>query len=323
MVATKEKKYDLSILIPFFNEEESLVENYNNLKAVIENLAVSTEVIYIDDGSTDRGLSVLRELATRDPHLKIVSFSRNFGQTAAMEAGFKTATGDIYITLDADNQNDPNDIPTLLEKMNEGYDVVSGWRKNRKDKFLRRVLPSKIANWLISKVTGVRLKDYGCTLKAYRSYYLDQVHLYGEMHRFIPAYAKYAGAKVTEAAVNHRARTKGTSKYGLSRTFKVILDLITVKFLGDYATKPIYFFGGLGALFAFASFLVVSYVLYQKFFFTEPVMVHKNPLFLLSLFIFMLSVVLVMMGLLAELLMRTYHESQDKKTYRIKETIGF
>ncbi|MFH1356436.1 MAG: glycosyltransferase family 2 protein [bacterium] len=323
MEAILEKKYVLSILIPFYNEEENLEENYLNIRGALNALKKPSEIIYVNDGSTDKGLGVLKGFALNDPDLKIISFSRNFGQTAAMEAAFKQADGQIYITLDADNQNDPADIPRLLVKMEEGFDVVSGWRKKRKDGFFFRRLPSIIANYLISRVTGVALKDYGCTLKAYNSYYLDQVHLYGEMHRFIPAYAKYAGAKITEIPVGHHPRKKGTSKYGIGRTFKVLLDLITVKFLGDYATKPLYYFGGLGAFFCLVSVAIASYVFYQKYFFEPSIMVHKNPLFIISLFIFMTSVVLIMMGLLAELLMRTYHESQGKKPYRIKERIGF
>lgn len=323
MEATSEKLYDISILVPFYNEQENIVENYQNIKEVIDELPKKTEVIYVDDGSSDGGLNLLKQATKDDNRVKIVSFARNFGQTAAMEAAFKEARGRIYITLDADNQNDPRDIPALIEKMDEGYDVVSGWRKKRKDGFILRRLPSMMANWLISKVTGVRLKDYGCTLKAYNSFHIDQFNLYGEMHRFIPAYAKYAGAKITEVAVNHRPRTKGVSKYGLERTLKVVLDLITVKFLGDYSTKPIYFFGGISIGFSMVAIFTMLYVLYQKLFWSPPVMVHKNPLFLLALFIFMLSVVLVMMGLIAELLTRTYHESQNKKTYYIREKIGF
>jgi len=323
MEATLEKAYDISILIPFYNEEDNIVENYHNIKNVLEPLNKQIEIIFVNDGSKDNGLALLKEASKEDPGVKIISFTRNYGQTAAMEAAFKAAKGKIYITLDADNQNDPNDIPKLLAKMDEGFDVVSGWRKKRKDGFFLRRFPSRLANWLISFVTGVKLKDYGCTLKAYNSYYLDQVHLYGEMHRFIPAYAKYAGAKVTEVVVNHKPRTKGSSKYGINRTFKVLLDLITVKFLGDYSTKPIYFFGGFGFIFMITSFLIACYVLFQKYYLNPSVMVHKNPLFNLSLFIFMLGFVLIMMGLIAELLMRTYHESQGKKTYRIKEKIGF
>lgn len=321
MEATAEKQYDLSVLVPFYNEEENLKENYEQINKALANLNLTAEILYVNDGSTDSGPDIIKDIALKDPRVKLVSFAKNFGQTAAMEAAFKAARGRIYVTLDADNQNDPADIPLLLEKMNEGYDVVSGWRKKRKDGFILRRMPSLVANWLISTVTSVKLKDYGCTLKAYDSDFIDQINLYGEMHRFIPAYAQYAGARVTEVEVNHRPRTKGASKYGLSRTIKVLLDLITVKFLGDYATKPIYFFGGIGFIFMIASFFVSAFVLYQRifrnFYFTN------NPLFLLAVFIFMLSIILIMMGVLAEVMTRTYYESQNKKTYRIRETVGF
>lgn len=321
MKMTSPQKYDLSILVPFFNEEENLADNYHNIKAVLKDLELSAEIIYVNDGSTDNGLAVLKEFAQTDPQLKIISFLRNYGQTAALEAAFKAASGRIYITLDADNQNDPRDIPKLLEKMKEGYDVVSGWRQKRQDGFILRRLPSLVANWLISRVTKVYLKDYGCTLKAYRSDVIDPIRLYGEMHRFIPAYAKLAGAKVGEIAVRHHPRVKGTSKYGIMRTFKVTLDLLTLKLLSDYTTKPIYFFGGLGLFFMLSSFLTAIYVIYQKF--ALQLYVHLNPLFILSIFIFMLSVILIMMGLIAELIIRTYHESQNKETYLIKEKMGF
>lgn len=321
MEAIPEKKYAVSVLVPFFNEEDNLEENYRQIKAVLDSMPESAEIIYVNDGSTDSGPQIIKRISLQDPRVKLISFVKNYGQTAAMEAAFKEALGKVYITLDADNQNDPADIPILLNKMKEGFDVVSGWRKKRRDGFFLRTLPSRIANWLISTVTGVHLKDYGCTLKAYNSFYLDHVNLYGEMHRFIPAYAKYAGAKVTEIAVNHRPRTRGISKYGLNRTIKVILDLMTVKFLGDYATKPIYFFGGLGIVFAFVSFLAALFVLYQKF--AWGVFVHRNPLFILSIFIFALSAIMPMMGLIGELLTRTYYESQNKKPYRIKEKAGF
>jgi glycosyltransferase involved in cell wall biosynthesis len=321
MDATSGKRCDISILVPFYNEEENLSENYEQIRRALEKIPETAEIIYIDDGSTDKGADVIKKAAASDPRVKLVSFSKNFGQTAAMEAAFKSARGTIYVTLDADNQNDPADIPLLLDKMREGYGVVSGWREKRKDGFFLRRLPSVIANRLISKITGVELKDYGCTLKAYDARYIDPVNLYGEMHRFIPAYAKHAGAKVTEVAVNHRPRTKGVSKYGLNRTIKVILDLITVKFLGSYAAKPIYFFGGAGFFLMALSFLVTLFVAYQKFF--RDVFVHRNPLFTLAVFVFLLGVMLVMMGVLAEIMARTYYESQGKKPYLVKETVGF
>ncbi len=314
-------KYDISILIPFFNEKENLETNFSNVQNTLSELPLTAEVIYVNDGSTDGGEKLIEALSGKDKHVKLINFARNYGQTAAFEAAFSEAQGNIYITLDADNQNDPRDIPLLLEKISAGYDVVSGWRKNRQDGFLLRKIPSFFANRLISCITGVTLKDYGCSLKAYRALYVKRFHLYGEMHRFIPAFAKYAGAQITEVPVRHHARIKGHSKYGIMRTYKVLLDLITVKFLGDYVTKPLYFFGGMGFIFMLGSFFVALFVLWQKFF--HHIWVHKNPLFILSLFIFLLGVVMIMMGLLAELLMRTYHESQNKKSYYIASKHGF
>lgn len=315
------KTLDLSIIVPFLNEEENLAEAYERIHSVVSQLGQTYEMIFIDDGSTDTSFSILSEIAQKDSHLKIIRFSRNFGQTAAMSAGFKAAKGRIYITLDADNQNDPRDIPALLAKMQEGYGVVSGWRAKRQDTFLTRRLPSMLANGLISKVTGVKLKDYGCTLKAYDARYIDTVDLYGEMHRFIPAYAKLAGAKVAEVPVNHFARTKGKSKYGLSRIGKVFLDLLTVKFLGSFATTPIYLFGGMGLLLNAVAIFAGLFVLYQKY--VHEVYAHKNPFLLLAVFFSLLGVMLIMMGLIAELLMRTYHESQGKPNYLVQEKVNF
>lgn len=321
MDATAGKRYDISILVPFYNEEENLKENYEQIAKALAGIPETAEIIYVDDGSIDHGAQIIKTAAASDARVKLVSFSKNFGQTAAMEAAFKAASGAVYITLDADNQNDPADIPLLLAKMREGYGVVSGWREKRKDGLFFRKIPSAIANRLISWITGVKLKDYGCTLKAYDARYIDPVSLYGEMHRFIPAYAKHAGAKVTEVSVNHRPRTKGVSKYGINRTVKVILDLITVKFLGSYATKPIYFFGGAGFFLMGLSCLVTFFVTYQKI--VRNVFVHRNPLFTLAVFVFLLGIMLVMMGVLAEIITRTYYESQGKKPYLIKETAGF
>lgn len=315
------KTLDLSIIVPFYNEEENIGDCYNRIKEVLVTLDKSYEMIFVDDGSSDKGFEVLKNLANSDPHLKIIRFTRNFGQTPAMSAGFKAARGKIYITLDADNQNEPKDIPALLEKMAEGYGVVSGWRKDRQDTFLSRKLPSWLANWMISTVTGVKLKDYGCTLKAYESRYVDVFTLYGEMHRFIPAYAKMAGAKVTEVPVRHHARTRGVSKYGIMRTFKVLLDLLTVKFLGSFFTKPLYLFGGLGFILNIAAFATGSLVLYQKF--ARHIFAHQNPLLLLAAFLSIIGVMLIMMGLIAELLMRTYHESQGKQIYLVDEKVNF
>lgn len=320
LLDTSSRTCDVSVVVPFFNEVENLKQAYDEVTAAMKGVDATYEIVFVDDGSTDNSSKLIEELAKTDERVKLVQFSRNFGQTAAMSAGFHYAGGRIYVAMDADNQNDPADIPALLEKMNEGYDVVSGWRKDRKDKLVTRRIPSMIANKLISVFTGVRLKDYGCSLKAYRAEYVDAIDLYGEMHRFIPAFAHMAGANVVEMPVNHRPRTRGTSKYGLVRIFKVLIDLMTVKFLSGYATKPGYLFGGLGAGLCSAGFLCGVVVLIQKFFF--DVWVHRNPLIMLAVFLFTLGVQCFLMGLIAELLTRTYHESQEKKIYLVKKTIN-
>lgn len=311
---------EISVIIPFYNEEDNLQENYDRLHPVLQSLKKDYEVLFVDDGSTDSGPEILKVICQKDPCVKLLRFTRNFGQTAAMAAGFKEAKGKIFITLDADNQNDPTDIPKLLEKMKEGYGVVSGWRKNRQDDLFTRKFPSWFANWLISKVTGVHLKDYGCTLKSYDARYIRSFTLYGEMHRFIPAYCGLAGAKITEIPVNHHARTKGASKYGLSRIYKVFLDLLTVKFLGSFATKPLYLFGSLGLILNLAAVFTGGFVLYQKY--VMAIFAHRNPLLLLAVFLSVLGTLLIMMGLIAELLMRTYHESQGKSIYLIQERVN-
>lgn len=313
-----ESEIELSLIIPFYNEVENLAECYERMTHALDPVGKSYEMLFIDDGSTDESIAVVRLLAERDPRVKVIQFYRNFGQTAAIAAGIRFARGRVVLPMDADNQNDPRDIPKLLAKMDEGYDVVSGWRKDRKDTYLTRILPSKIANALISKVTGVALNDYGCTLKAYKAEYLKPVALYGEMHRFIPAYARLTGAKITEVPVNHLPRTKGQSKYGLSRTFKVVLDLMTIKFLGAFATKPIYLFGSLGFFLLFASLVLAGWVIRDKF--ALGVFVHRNPLFMIATLFAILGVLFVMMGLLAELLIRIYHESTGRPTYLIRET---
>jgi glycosyltransferase involved in cell wall biosynthesis len=283
---------------------------------VLEQLGLGCEILFIDDGSTDDGVRILRELAASDPRVKVLEFVRNFGQTAAMAAGFAHARGDLVVPLDADLQNDPADIPRVIATLDEGWDVVSCWRKNRRDPWLTRVLPSNLANWLISRISGVRLHDYGCTLKGYRRSIVQHIRLYGEMHRFIPIFASWAGARVTEIQVSHQPRLFGKSKYGIMRTGKVLLDLITIKFLGSFSTKPMYLFGGLG----FASFaaggLLAAATLYQKFF--QGVKAHRNPLLLLSVFVFIVGVQFILFGLVAELIVRTYHESQGKATYLLK-----
>jgi glycosyltransferase involved in cell wall biosynthesis len=276
-------------------------------------------VIFVDDGSSDGSLEILLDLRERNPNVKIVSFSRNFGQTAALSAGIDLSKGDIIIPMDGDLQNDPEDILPLLQKIEEGYDVVSGWRKGRKDRFLTRRLPSIIANKIISWIGGVYLHDYGCTLKAYRRDILKNIRLYGEMHRFIPIYAQWIGARVSEIPVRHSTRGSGSSKYGMSRVFKVILDLMVVKFLLSYSQKPIYVFGGMGLLMILGAFLSGGYAIYLKL--SKGVSFILTPLPLLCVLLFVLGFLSILMGFLAEILIRTYYESQGKPTYQIKETI--
>lgn len=307
----------LSLVIPCFNEEESVDELVTEVFAVLDKNELDAEVVIVDDGSHDKTWEKLSGWADKDARLKLVRFRRNYGQTPAMVAGLDHARGDVIIPLDADLQNDPNSIPDLLAKIDEGYDVASGWRKNRKDTFISRKLPSMIANAIISKVSGVKLHDYGCTLKAYRREVLDPVNLYGEMHRFIPVYASWSGAKVTEVVVGHRARKYGTSKYGIMRTFKVILDLLVVKFLGTYGTKPIYFFGGLGFLLFGAGVLSAGYTLYEKW--VHNVWAHRNPFLIISVFLALLGMQSLFLGLLAEIGIRTYHESQARPIYQVRE----
>ncbi len=311
---------ELSVVIPVFNEEESLRALHEKLQLSLQELAMNVETIYVDDGSRDTSFAILREFAQADPNVKVIRFRRNFGQTAAMAAGMEAALGRVIIPLDADGQNDPADIRNLLDKMDEGFDVVSGWRKNRKDHSIRRI-PSRIANKIISKVTGVPLHDYGCSLKAYRAEVIKDVSLYGEMHRFIPAYAAMVGARVTEIPVRHHARIAGVSKYGIGRTFKVLLDLLVVKFLGGYGSKPIYFFGGAG-LWTFAiGVLMWTVAIGQKMFtVNESYHINRNPLFYIGILMFLMATQFILMGLLAEIGIRTYHESQGKTTYSVAET---
>ncbi len=307
----------VSIIVPIYNERENLDPFLSALRQALDPTCEEYEVLLIDDGSTDGSAAYMELLADKDPHIKIIQFRRNFGQTAAMAAGFDYATGGIMIPIDADMQNDPLDIPAILAKLREGFDVVSCWRKNRQDKWLTRRLPSRLANALISFISGVHLHDYGCTLKGYRREVVEHIRLYGEMHRFIPVYASWAGASVTEIPVRHHPRLSGASKYGLGRTFKVLLDLITVKLLGSYSTKPMYFFGGVGLLACGGGFLFALQTLYDKYF--NAVKAHNNPLLLLAVFLFLLGVQFVLMGLVAELVIRTYFESQGKSPYIIRK----
>jgi len=309
---------ELSIVVPVLNEADSLQPLYDQIRQAADG-RYDYEIVFIDDGSSDNSFSVLSEILQNDPKVRIIRFRRNFGQTAALSAGFEHARGNIIIALDADGQNDPADIPKLIEKLDEGYDIVSGWRRKRHDKVLTRKLPSWAANWLIARITGVKLHDFGCTLKAYRASSLKEIRLYGEMHRFIPALANWSGEKVTELVVNHRRRTKGKAKYGLGRTFKVILDLITIRFLMSFSTKPIYVFGGLGVLSTLGASLSGAAVLYQKFISTTHLAMNRNPLLVLTAMLITASIQFVLMGLLAEILVRTYHESQDRPIYVIEK----
>ncbi|MCX5794725.1 MAG: glycosyltransferase family 2 protein [Elusimicrobia bacterium] len=311
----------LSVIIPVYNEEESLPGLGEELSGVLGGLHKPCEVILVDDGSTDASYAGIQALVKRYPGFKGLRLGRNVGQTAALSAGIAQAQGEIIAMLDADRQNDPRDIPMLLTKFGEGYDVVSGWRKDRQDPGLTRILPSRIANGLISWITGVRLHDYGCTLKLYRSVYLKSVRLYGEMHRFIPAFAGFLGARIVEVPVNHRPRTQGVSKYGLGRTFKVVLDLITVKFMDAYMAKPIYLFGGSGLAMCGIGILMAAYTLYHKF--HDHVFVKDQPLFQVSIFFALAGLQLLLLGLVAEILIRVYFDIKDKPPYFIRETVGF
>ena len=309
---------ELSVVIPVYDERENLAPLHRALSDALFDR--SYELIFIDDGSSDGSLEVLTELAQGDPaHTRVIELRRNFGQTAAIAAGIDHSTGEVIITIDADQQNDPADIPELMQKIEEGYDVVSGWRIRRKDKLIRKI-PSRIANWLISKVTGVPLHDYGCTLKAYRREVLQGFRLYGEMHRFIPAYAGWVGAKIIEVPVRHHPRIFGKTKYGLERTFKVLLDLFTVKFLISFANKPIYLFGGAGVGLIFGSFIMLGVLVARRIVLDEHLI--RSPLLLMTTMLFILGVQSLLLGLIAELLARTYHESQAKPTYSVRSKLN-
>lgn len=313
---------NLSIIVPVYNEEESLEILYREIKNALEPLNLSWELILVDDGSSDGSLNKIKQIVQTDPVRTIgVILRRNFGQTAAIAAGIDQTNGDVIVLLDADLQNDPADIPLMIDKINEGYDVVSGWRYNRQDKFLTRTLPSRIANWLISSVTGVHLHDYGCTLKAYRREVLTGFRLYGEMHRFIPVYANSVGARITEVKVHHHPRKFGKAKYGLERTFKVVLDLFTVKFLTSYTNKPIYLFGGAGLILIGISILTLLFLLIRRFATAAKISPFSSPLFTIAIMVAILGFQSLLMGLIAELLVRTYHESQNKPVYTIREII--
>lgn len=311
---------DVSVVIPLLNEEENIPILYDELTKSLQKVDVDYELIFIDDGSSDSSLQILQNLQNDDATIQVISLRKNFGQTAALTAGFDMAEGEIIIAMDADLQNDPADIPMLLNKINDGNDMVTGWRFNRQDPFLSRKLPSKIANKIISSATGVHLHDYGCTLKAFRKEVIKNIKLYGEMHRFIPAIASAMGVSIAEVKVNHRARRFGTSKYGISRTLRVILDLITVKFLLNYSTRPIHVFGTIGFISGTLGGALAFIMTVQRQLYGMPL--SDRPLLLLAVLLIFVGVQFITIGLVAEMLARTYHESQDKPTYYIRKIVG-
>jgi glycosyltransferase involved in cell wall biosynthesis len=309
----------VSVVIPLYNEEENVQELHGNLKAVLDKNSLEYEILYVDDGSTDRTLELLQKIQSEDNHVIVLSLRRNFGQTAAFAAGFDYSRGDVIVTMDGDLQNDPEDIPKLLEAI-KNCDLVSGWRKKRKDPFFSRRLPSIMANWLISKVTGVNLHDYGCSLKAYRREVVKNLKLYGEMHRFIPAVASWYGVRIAEVETTHYPRKRGKSKYGISRTMKVVLDLITVKFLQSFSTKPLQFFGPIGIISGLLGFLISLYLTLEKFLSGKDI--GGRPLLLLGALLIIVGIQFIGMGLLGEMMVRVYHETQKKPIYVIKKVIG-
>jgi dolichol-phosphate mannosyltransferase len=311
----------LSVVNPVFNEVENLVALVDELVEALAPQKRPYEIVIVDDGSTDGTAQMLRQMTTERRYLKAVFFRRNFGQTAAFDAGFRAAAGDVVVTIDGDLQNDPHDIPAMVDKLDEGYDMVAGWRRKRQDGMVLRKIPSRIANWLIRKVTGTRIHDLGCSLRVYRREITEELRLYGEMHRFISVLADNMGARVVEMEVNHRPRRAGVSKYGLRRTIKVVLDLLTVVFLRRYQTKPIYVFGGLGLTMMMLSALMSGFVLFEKV--RDGVWVHRNPLFILAAMSALVGVQLLATGIIAELIIRTYYESQGKRAYSIASRAGF
>lgn len=310
----------VSIVVPVFNEVKNVPLLYDKVSEAMATVGHPWELVFVDDGSTDGSLQAMEVVAAKDAkQVRVVALRRNFGQTAAISAGIDYSEGQVIVLMDGDLQNDPADIPGLLAEIENGYDLVSGWRKFRKDNYLTRTLPSNIANWIISQVTGVHLHDYGCTLKAYRREVLTGFRLYGEMHRFIPAYAGYVGARITEVPVQHHPRQHGKSKYGLERTVKVILDLFTVKFLSGYVNKPLYLFGGVGIGFGLVGTLGLIYLVIRKILIATGIV--NSPIFLLSALLFILGVQSILLGLIAEMMVRTYHESQSKPIYSLRYVI--
>ncbi|NJL09455.1 MAG: glycosyltransferase family 2 protein [Calothrix sp. SM1_7_51] len=311
---------NISVVVPVHDEVESLPHLLEAISSTLNPLGLSYEIICVDDGSTDGSAELLKELAQSRQDLKSVILRRNYGQTAAMAAGFNFAIGKVVVTMDADLQNDPADIPMLLGKLEEGYDLVSGWRKQRQDAALTRLLPSKIANWLIGKITDVKIHDYGCSLKAYRAELVADMNLYGELHRFLPALAYIEGARITELPVRHHARRFGRSKYGLSRTFRVLMDLLTIAFMKKFLTRPMHVFGLLGLLSMLGGGAMGIYLTFVKLILREDI--GNRPLLILAVLLFLTGIQLFCFGLLAELLMRTYHESSGRPIYRVREVVA-
>ena len=310
----------ISIVIPVYNEEANIDLMVDSINQAISKINYQFEIIFINDGSKDKTLNFLEKNAQKYPDVKIVSFARNYGQTAALSAGINYSSGDIIVPMDGDMQNDPSDISRLIDKINSGFDVVSGWRKNRQDLFISRKIPSFIANKIISKVTGVRLHDYGCSIKAYRSSLIKNIRLYGELHRFVPILAHMLGAKITEIEVKHHERKFGNTKYGINRAFKVILDLFVLKFILGYETKPIYFFGGFAFItFGIGLFMILSSIILKIQF---DISFTETPLLLSSMFLFLFGFISLMMGLIADIVMRTYYETQSKDVFRISKLIN-
>ena len=316
---TKAQSPKISVVIPIYNEVTNIPLLYKELKVALK--SYTHEILYIDDGSKDGSFDALKQIAAGDKTVKVIHFAFNCGQTAAMSAGIKHAKGDVIIPMDGDMQNNPADIPLFLAKMDEGFDVVSGWRKDRQDKMVSRKIPSKIANWLIGLITGIRIHDYGCSMKAYKRAMIQGVNLYGEMHRFIPAYVGWHGGKVTEIVVNHRPRVHGTTKYGISRTFKVLLDLIVVKFLSRYMNRPIHFFGGIGFISLGAGLCAGTAAVIMRLVHYKDLV--ETPLPILSTLLIIVGVQMIAMGVVAEMLMRVYYESQKKDPYTVGELINF
>jgi glycosyltransferase involved in cell wall biosynthesis len=312
-------KIDLSVVVPVLNEADSLPELAREIREVCARLGKTYEILFIDDGSWDATFAVLKKLRARDRRIRVIRFRKNFGQTAALAAGFDRARGEVILTLDADLQNDPADFPLLLAKLAEGYDIVSGWRQERKDRFLTRRLPSILANALISRITGVKLHDYGCTLKAFRKDVIKNIRLYGELHRFIPAIASGMGVAVAEVKVNHRPRRHGKSKYNIFRAVKVVLDLLTVKFLLSYSTRPLQIFGIFGLISLLAGGIISIWLSYERL--ILRIAIAGRPLLLLAILLILIGIQFITLGLLAEIMVRAYHEAAHQPTYFIREVL--